>query len=566
MPPRLISTVLALACISLCVFQLWSNCPFVLFLSVDTGWMLAIGKDILQTLAIPHADPYSWTNPSLPFVAYQWLYEVIIATLYKINGLWLVGLISFLLSGLLYLFLLPQIWIARGVPAFAPYLILSIAPATHWFSCRPGILSAYFLIATIFLVEQNRTAPSKRIWLIPCIFVLWANIHTFWSIGLLVLIVYLLCATIRKEKNSTTLLLVFLTSMLATVLNPYGTDLHVHLWTFLNGSQFREIQELVPLTSSSAAFPTGIFLALSWAVLLWQRKSIPLEGFIISAITTIMAISMVRFEFVAKISCWIYVGIGIAQIQWSKNFFHIPDLKKWKTAQFLAAMLASFLIWLNAFPSEQVAWNAFMDSSEPIIDFVSKHLAGDSSNRLFNESATGSWLIAKGYSGVFSDTRYDMYPKSFLNQQENFLQGKDVFDFIRAWNLNTILIRDSSTELYLQLLSAPDWNIVLDNRKYSLWLRNDREGMEKFAKWGVDDDHFNDAPLPYNLVESTYIARVGQYLKRSKTLREAGRYQEAFEAVEKAVSIMPDNDAVKSEYNLCLQSLQSTTKSNSNHN
>ncbi|MFX6130480.1 hypothetical protein ABTE95_19750, partial [Acinetobacter baumannii] len=83
------------------------------------------------------------------FVAYQWLFEVFCGWLFSSGGLWLVGFVCCLFSGALYLFLLPKIWISKGVPTIVPYLVLPLVLSPHWFNVRPQLVSYVFLLAFI---------------------------------------------------------------------------------------------------------------------------------------------------------------------------------------------------------------------------------------------------------------------------------------------------------------------------------------------------------------------------------------------------------------------------------
>src|SRR5437870_12269285 len=68
----------------------------------DTGFHVRTGEYILTNFTIPTHDIFSYITPPLPWIAHEWLSEVIMALVHKFTGL--TGLVIFfsLLIGLTY--------------------------------------------------------------------------------------------------------------------------------------------------------------------------------------------------------------------------------------------------------------------------------------------------------------------------------------------------------------------------------------------------------------------------------------------------------------------------------
>src|SRR6202051_696967 len=62
----------------------------------DTGWHVRIGEWILAHGQVPHQDMFSFTKPGAPFFAWEWLWDVAAAGLYRFGGLGAVVLASLL--------------------------------------------------------------------------------------------------------------------------------------------------------------------------------------------------------------------------------------------------------------------------------------------------------------------------------------------------------------------------------------------------------------------------------------------------------------------------------------
>src|ERR1039457_1075796 len=59
----------------------------------DVWWHLRTGEWILQYGAVPHTDPFSMFGAGKPWVAYSWLFELLIFQLFRWLGL--VGLVVY---------------------------------------------------------------------------------------------------------------------------------------------------------------------------------------------------------------------------------------------------------------------------------------------------------------------------------------------------------------------------------------------------------------------------------------------------------------------------------------
>ena len=55
-------------------------------LDPDLWWHLRTGQWIVETGHIPHADPFSFTRVGSPWVAHEWLSELIFYELWKFAG------------------------------------------------------------------------------------------------------------------------------------------------------------------------------------------------------------------------------------------------------------------------------------------------------------------------------------------------------------------------------------------------------------------------------------------------------------------------------------------------
>lgn len=452
--------------------------------SYDTGWIIRTGCYILENGDVPRHDLYSWTNPQRNYVVYQWLFAAGMARLFNLGGLWLDGFACCLIAGMYYFFLLPSLWIKRGIPPLAAFLLLSLVLSPHWFEVRPQIVSFGLILAVISILEsfrQNR--QTKRIWLLPPIMLCWANVHLFWSMGLIAIIVYWLLDCIRTRSLSTMLGASLAASMAALLINPYGFGLIAYWWSFMDHSQWMQVVETSPPLGAPECQAQLAYLAIAAGLLFRLRRSVPSEGLIICAIVCIASLSARRMLTPAVFATWPYLGIGLASLNWPGVFnlnalaATAPPRTAWLKRHSIAiwpigAVLVCSIIWSLHYPQPNLASRDFYFGTEPMLNLVAHTLKQN--DHLFNDAAVGSWLILKKACPVFIDTRYDLYDKHFCEDYVRCLTAQPGWDtYIAEHHINYMIVRNECVALISQLKKSSNWQLVKTDGKLSFWKRSD---------------------------------------------------------------------------------------------
>ncbi len=150
----------------------------------DTYWHIAAGNWIIQHGAVPHADPFSYTLAGAPWVAQEWLSEVVMALAYKAaawNGIvMLFGAATALAFGLFAYYLAR--WLSQ--PAAFVVGMLGIACVGPSLLARPHILALPILVLwTAGLILANERGKAPSLVLLP-LMVVWANLHGSFIFGL----------------------------------------------------------------------------------------------------------------------------------------------------------------------------------------------------------------------------------------------------------------------------------------------------------------------------------------------------------------------------------------------
>jgi hypothetical protein len=214
-----------------------------------TGWHIRNGQQILQTRSITRTDSFSSTMNGQQWYAWEWLYDAGIAAVHDSLGLNGVVFFTAVLIAAAFASVL-RLTLRRGgsLPPTLVFLVFSIGASSIHFFARPHILSWLFTVVWFELLDSSEAAASpekdRRLFWLPVLMLIWVNLHGGFLFGFALLGLYLVSGMIRyfsfrdhrerignwlKRLGGVTVL-----SLLATLANPYGYKLHIHIYQYLS--------------------------------------------------------------------------------------------------------------------------------------------------------------------------------------------------------------------------------------------------------------------------------------------------------------------------------------------
>src|SRR5437660_4991095 len=188
-----------------------------------------------------------------PWYAWEWLYDVLIAAIYQALGL--NGVVFFTAAVIAATFALVLRLTLRqggGLPVAVILLLLAVGASTIHFFARPHVLSWLLTVIWFQLLDGSETTLEtavedkqlRRLLWLPAIMLLWTNLHGGFLLGIALSGLYLIAGLIRyfsDRKDRQTigrwlkrLAVATLFSLFATLVNPYGYKLHVHIYLYLS--------------------------------------------------------------------------------------------------------------------------------------------------------------------------------------------------------------------------------------------------------------------------------------------------------------------------------------------
>jgi hypothetical protein len=229
----------------------------------DVWWHLRVGQWVAENAAVTTNDPFSQPGQHKAWVAYSWLYELLLYGLVQAFGL--AGVIVYRAGASLLVVaafhslirrLEPRWLVATGLTALAA---LALAPLM---SERPWLLTILFAALTLRVVVELRASerPPWWVWALPLAYVLWANVHVQFVYGLFVLALAAAAPLVARCLNRGTSdetaatarsrgwwRLVWLSAACAaaTLVNPYGVKLYLVVLEYATQpGPFRFVNEL----------------------------------------------------------------------------------------------------------------------------------------------------------------------------------------------------------------------------------------------------------------------------------------------------------------------------------
>jgi hypothetical protein len=202
------------------------------FRDSDVWWHLAMGHYIIAH-GIPAVEPFSFLHAANPWVGQQWLYEVGLARVVDLGGPGLASLIMGVVASSALLIAVLSIPLHRrpAGPWLAAALLLSALVAAQLVGVRAQVNSLFGAAVVLYVVMRWRSGSTRILLVLPPLFLVWANLHAGFIIGLGIAVVALLTARTAGRRPRLLLAAAIAAGALATLVNPAGPGLWAYVGT-----------------------------------------------------------------------------------------------------------------------------------------------------------------------------------------------------------------------------------------------------------------------------------------------------------------------------------------------
>ena len=244
----------------------------------DFWYHAAFGREVLRSGAIPRQDIFSSTAPGHPWISSGWAAAVFLHELYTTSGAMGPVLFVFVTVAAAALVSYFIAWRKCNTPASATlFLLVAMLASYARFNPRPDICSQVLLGPLVLLLasteEAAREKPARmqrRLWLLPVLFLLWANLHALFFLGLAVVALYALWrfSLWRQTQNSVHAwsLIPCALCFLTWLANPYGWRLLQFVYDNASlpkvGERVYELKPLINAETLHGGLPLHLALAI----------------------------------------------------------------------------------------------------------------------------------------------------------------------------------------------------------------------------------------------------------------------------------------------------------------
>ncbi len=434
---------------------------------VDIWWHLRNAQYLFIHHQLPNIDTYTFTVAGQPRMNFEWLAEIPYYLAWRGFGLEGIEILMLLLLEAIFLGVLLLCYQrSRHIKASVLACWLAVFLATVNLGPRTILFGYGYLVILLAILERFRSKGRAPLWTLPLLFCLWINTHGSWSLGIIVLGIFLasglvdgqwgnLKASRWSPRQLRQLLVASAASCAALFVNPCG----YRLVAYPLDVAFREHL----LINSIQEWATVDFHGLRGKVVL-----VLLAGLFCSALATrhqwrLSDLLLVLFGFYCGLTYERFLflaGIIVAPIVAEMLYFvppYRPEIdKRWLNAAIIIAILA---ILVYQFPGRaQLERQVAEHYPAEVLPYLESH---ELSGHMLNFYDWGGYLEWKDPKlKVFVDSRADIFEHAGV--YGDYIRVHTLGDPVRVldkYQIRYVLYPSQQPLTYL-LKTSPDWKVL----------------------------------------------------------------------------------------------------------
>ena len=478
------------------------------------GWHIRTGQQILAQHAFLRVDSFSSTMQGKPWFAWEWLYDVMAGRLDEWAGLnGVVWFTAVVIAGVFAgLFLL----LRRGTNVFVALALLLLAASGSMIHAlaRPHVVSWLLALVWFWILDSSEPGAAddssvrhmRRLWLLPVLMVLWVNVHGGFLVGFVLLAIYWVSAVwyavrLKEDKfgeflaklqwraRAKRLTAVSLAAAGASLVNPYGWNLHAHIYEYLSNrflmDHITEFQSpnfhgvaqkcfaLLVLATMVALAARGRELRVSQGLVVlfalysgfYASRNIPVSSVLLAMVIGPLLTEAVRNLGAGNI--WLRrVGVRLAGFT-----ERMTGLESSLVGHLWAVAAVGLIFWIAVHGGNLGAtrvMDAHFDGKRfpaAAVDFLARRTAGGKIETVTVPDDWGGYVIYRMYPGmlVTIDDRHDLYGEEFLKLYLKMMHVAPGWDeFLRKYDARRVMVPKGSALANILRLT-PEWRNVYED-------------------------------------------------------------------------------------------------------
>lgn len=451
----------------------------------DFWWHLTTGRYIAETGSIPSTDPFSYTAAGQPWIAHEWLSELLIYTVFRTGGYLPLVLLFATVITITHAAVLRTARVLGQGPVAATCITAWVAAMSVFaWNVRPQWFSYLFFSVYLLILARSRTRADRWIWVLPALMVPWVNLHAGYMSGLLLLGSYLVGRWMDASRQWSTIaggldgrhLAVAGATIAATLLNPHGVEILLYPFSYVGSSNasmkyitewqspdFHHLYFFVFGGSLMALMVIPTRRRVDWAI------TLPLLLF---TAMSLQSVRMIPFYAIAAAPV-LAMRLPIRQggIATPRQANGTP--RNWLMLAVCLAAMGSTL-----FLSDRTQWGPEPRTKNYPVEGVRYIKEAGLHGRLINTFHWGGYLIWSFYPErrVFADGRPDMYGDAFMDDFAKLLDVRPGWEeVLERYGVEVALLEKDSRTATL-LMATGRWRALFTGEIETVLVRSGTDG------------------------------------------------------------------------------------------
>ena len=450
----------------------------------DMYWHLAAGRYIVATGQVPTTDPFSSTMRGQPWVDVYWLAQWSLYSVYALAGMNGLAVLVAVLVVVAFIFVWRQMTGGALLRAFV--LVLTAAASGVIWSPRPQ-MATYVLLAVLgYVLHLYRWKQVDRLWVVPIVFVVWANTHGGFVAGFMLLGAAIIGETLHNLTPASNpeamgwprlrkLIVITLLSGAVLLINPH--TINVLRLPF-------ETVNIGALQNFIAEWASPDFHELFQQPMLWMLMltliAIGQSGRRLDWTDAATLVLFAYLAFVARRNIGLF-AIVCAPIL-SRHAAAWFERSRWGQRRlspgipfangailFVIALAASVKVVAPLLPSVQAEAEARIMPRAAVEWIAANRPAG----LMFNSYNWGGYFLWKLWPDypVFVDGRTDVYGNTLLGEYLQIIQAAPEFEaMLAARNIGCVVV-DRDSLLARALARSGEWTLAHGDKQAVIYVR-----------------------------------------------------------------------------------------------
>jgi hypothetical protein len=466
-------------------FSFGSLAPRLLW-DADIGWHIRDGQNILATHSIPRVDQFSATMSGQAWYAWEWLYDAIIGSIWNhagLNGVVFISAAAIAAS----LALVFRFTLRRGSSVLFTtvlFVLCTLASSIH-FLARPHVVGWLLAVIWFWILDTNSTGvgANRRLLWLPLVMLLWANLHGGFVLGFVLLAIYVLGDTaelvntreprqrLAVRTRVVALLAIGCVSFLASLINAYGFNLHIHVYEYLTNSfLMQHINEFRrPDLHGAPAQAFLAMIALAIIAILSARGRLRCTDWLLIGFSIVSGLYAARNLPFASMLLMMITGPLLSR---KKNLTGLlmrfenaraselsPHFPVWPI---VVLILGTLMCLHQGRLLGRPIMNAHFDPSRLPVQAAAALRQQGITAPIFTLDSWGGYFIYRLYPGnkVFVDDRHDFYGEKYIRDYLRVLHLESGWEGVMsAWKVN-LVVMPPDAKLSRALRGLSTWKII----------------------------------------------------------------------------------------------------------